>query len=148
MSNNSQNGLLLAKAIAIVSTAFEKKLDKGGHPYILHCLNVMNQMPNTDYELMSIAVLHDLVEDTHWTLQMLRDEGFSERIVNAVACLTHDPNVSYDDYIKIISTNKDARLVKLADLRHNSDITRLKGLKKSDHERLEKYCRSYVYLSE
>lgn len=148
MSNNSQNGLLLAKAIAIVSVAFEKKLDKGGNPYTLHCLNVMNQMPHTDYELMSIAVLHDLVEDTYWTLQMLREEGFSERVVNAVACLTHDPNVSYDDYIKIISTNQDARLVKLADLRHNSDVTRLKGLKKSDMERLEKYCRSYTYLSE
>jgi len=145
MNNTSQNSFLLAKAISIVSQAFAKKLDKGGNPYILHCLHVMNQMPQTDYELMSIAVLHD---HTNWTFQMLRDEGFSERVVNAVSCLTHDHNVSYDDYIKIISTNKDARLVKLADLRHNSDITRLKGLRKVDHERLEKYCRSYVYLSE
>lgn len=139
---------MLAKAISIAAKAFEDKKDKGGKPYILHCLRVMNGVDQTDEELMTIAVLHDAIEDIpSINCNELFRMGFSERVVNAVRILTHDKDVSYDDYIKAISINADARQVKLADLRDNSNITRLKGLSKKDFDRLEKYSRSYIYLS-
>lgn len=142
---------MLGKAIAIAAKEFADKTDKGGKPYMLHCLHVMHKVGPDDQELMAIAVLHDLVEDTDWTFEMLRDEGFSDRVINALRLLTHYPighseGKTYDDYIKGIATNEDARAVKLEDLKHNSDITRMKGLRKKDFDRLEKYHRSYEYL--
>lgn len=139
---------MLAQAIAIAATAFEDKFDKGGQPYILHCLFVMNQIPSDDHELMSIAVLHDVVEDTIYTLTDLRELGFSERIIDGVKALTHIEGVPYMDYIKIISLNPDAVLVKMADLQHNSDIMRMKGLHKKDFDRLEKYHTAMAYLKD
>lgn len=135
-------------AISIVAQAFVGKSDKGGHPYVLHCLHVMNQMDPGDAELRCIAVLHDLVEDTTWTIEDLRKLGFSERVLIGVDTLTHKNDMPYDDYIKLIAMYPDARKVKLADLKHNSDITRMKGLRKKDFDRLEKYHRSFAYLSE
>jgi (p)ppGpp synthase/HD superfamily hydrolase len=136
----------LAHAIAITASAFVDKVDKAGVPYIFHCITVMNAMPKDDYELRSIAVMHDLIEDTEWTLTDLNMEGFSARVLTALQLLTHEPDVEYDFYIKFLAHNDDARRVKLADLRHNSDITRLKGLTKKDFERMEKYHRAYTFL--
>lgn len=138
---------MLGRAIAITAEAFKNKTDKGGNPYILHCLRVMNDIPAHDHELRCIAVMHDLVEDTQWTLEDLRREGFSERVIYGVFMMTHADTVPYDDYIKYIATSPDARLVKLADLKDNSDITRMKGLTRRDLDRLEKYHRSWMYLS-
>ena len=141
---------MLDKAISITAQAFLGKTDKSGIPYILHCLHVMGEIRKQfpkDWELQAIAVLHDLVEDTEWTLEMLRDEGFSHRIVRGVEVLTHDSEVPYDDYIKHIGMYEDARHVKLKDLRHNSDIMRIKGLTQRDLNRIDKYHRSYTYLS-
>jgi (p)ppGpp synthase/HD superfamily hydrolase len=139
---------MLGKAIALAAQSFENSKDKGGQPYILHCLRVMNNLHTDDEELKIIAVLHDVCEDIKELgireLQML---GFSNRVLKALDLLTHRKDVSYDDYIKAISFNNDARLVKLADLKDNSDITRLKGLRKADFDRMEKYHRSYMYLS-
>lgn len=137
---------MLGKAIAIASEAFKNKKDKGGQPYILHCLHVMQEMPADDEELRCIAVLHDLVEDTSWTVELLKQEGFSSRVTHGVELLTHREEDSYEEYIRLISTNKDTVLVKLADLRHNSDITRIKGLSVKDFKRIEKYHKSYTYL--
>ena len=137
---------MLDKAIAIAAKEFEGKHDKGGNPYILHCLHVMHKVGPDDHELMIIAVLHDLVEDTPWTFTHLRNVGFSDRVIDALKLLTHDTDVPYEDYIKAIATNEDSRKVKLEDLKHNSDITRMKGLRKKDFDRLEKYHRSYEYL--
>src|SRR5688572_9632617 len=119
---------MLSKAISITAKAFEGKKDKGGSPYILHCLRVMNAVNQKDHELMCIAVMHDTVEDCEdITMEILAQMGFSLRVLRAVDLLTHDrENTSYDDYIKAISTNKDAVAVKLADLKDNSDISRLK----------------------
>jgi (p)ppGpp synthase/HD superfamily hydrolase len=138
---------MLDRAIALAADAFKGRFDKAGKPYILHCLAVMNQMPPDDPELMSIAILHDVIEDTKYTLNDLEQQGFSRRIIQGVKCLTHDTSISYDDYIRIVATNPDAKKVKIADLRHNSDITRMKGLEAKDLERLEKYHRSYMYLT-
>lgn len=137
----------LALAIAITAEAFKIKTDKAGKPYILHCLRVMNGVDQTDEELMQIAVMHDLLEDTDYSEMDLVKLGFSYRVTSVLNLLTHRPDTEYDQYIKIISSNPDAVKVKLADLRDNSDITRLKGLRKKDFDRMEKYNRAFVYLS-
>ena len=142
---------MLGKAIRIASTIFEPITDRGGHPYILHCLRVMDNLHTDDEELKCIAILHDVPEDdprgAEVVLRELRLLGFSERVIKALDLLTHRKDIPYDEYIKALSFNEDARLVKLADLRDNSDITRLKGLRKKDLERMEKYHRSFIYLS-
>lgn len=140
---------MLGKAIRIASESFENVKDKGGNPYILHCLRVMDNLHTNDEELKIIAVLHDIIEDSKdWSLDKLGTVGFSNRVIYTLNLLTHKKEVSYDDYIKALTFSEDARLVKLADLKDNSDITRLKGLRKKDLERIEKYHRSFIYLSE
>lgn len=141
----------LGQAIALASDIFKGTSDRGGKPYIFHCLRVMNHMPEDDPELRTIAVLHDVAEDfpDEYPLRRIQVElNLSLRAVEALSVLTHDPKQSYDDYIKKVAGNEKARKVKLADLRDNSDITRLKGLRKKDFDRLEKYHRAFVYLSE
>lgn len=137
----------LSQAISLASAKFENFYDKNGQPYILHCIEVMHDVGPHDHELMSIAVLHDILEDTDITCKDLYDLGFSERIVNGIRALTHDKErETYDQYIKKVSTNDDAIKVKLADLKHNSDITRMKGLTMKDFNNLEKYHKAYEYL--
>ena len=143
---------MLGKAISIAAQAFEHTKDKGGQPYIMHCLRVMFNLNSTDEELNCIAVLHDYIEDcsddNHEKMyEFLRLEGFSVRVITALRLLTHIKGVTYDDYIKQLAHNEDARRVKLADLKDNSDITRLKGLTKKDFDKMEKYHRSFIYLS-
>lgn len=139
----------LGTAIAIAAQAFKNKKDKGGKPYILHCLHVMNKMKyHNDEELMIIAVLHDLIEDTEYTSAVLKTIGFSDRVLNALMYLTHHKDDDYMDYIEAMKMHcNDAVLVKLQDLRHNSDITRMKGLRDKDFKRLEKYHKAYSFLS-
>jgi len=139
---------MLDKAITLVSKAFEGRKDKGGKYYVLHCLYVMFQVGMDDEELMTIAVLHDLIEDTDYTIENLRAMGFSERVLAAVKALTHEDGMPYMEYIKILAMNTDARLVKREDLDHNSRILRMKGLRKKDFERLEKYFTAYEYLKD
>lgn len=138
---------MLSVMIAIVSKEFENVLDKGGRPYILHCYRVMGGVDQNDPELMQIAFGHDLVEDTDWTIDMLRQEGFSERVCDGIRRLTHDSDVPYMDYIKTeIAPSKDAKSVKKSDLRDNSKITRLKSLREKDFARIQKYHTAYAYL--
>jgi (p)ppGpp synthase/HD superfamily hydrolase len=144
----------LGLAIAIAAKAFENKTDKGGKPYILHCLWVMNKVRHLGEEVMIAAVLHDIVEDTNedseinYTFAKLTELGFSDKVVGMLHLLTHDPNTPYDEYIKAISVSRDAAEIKKADLEHNSNITRLKGVRKKDFDRLEKYSRAFIYLSD
>lgn len=141
---NSKLGL----AFAIVAEAFKDKTDKAGEPYILHCIRVMSGVDPNDEEKRIAAVLHDLVEDTDWTIDKLRAVGFSERVLKLLFLLTHvKEEMTYDEYIERISNDPDATDIKRADLRDNSDITRLKGLRKKDFERMKKYHRAYIYLS-
>lgn len=136
---------MLSKAIRIAAQAFEGKYDKGGNPYILHCLHVMNAVKDHGEDYMIVAVLHDLLEDTDWTSKMLLDEGFTDRIIFAVEVLTHGKE-TYEQYIERVAFFDIPCTVKMADLRHNSDITRLKGLAEKDFKRLEKYAKAYDYL--
>ena len=141
------NEELLSRAIALTADMFVGVYDKSGQPYILHCLHVMNHVPQDDHELMMVAVMHDLLEYTDVEVLDLVDMGFSTRVIDALKLLNHDPNQPYDKYIEDISRNMDATLVKIEDLRHNSDITRMKGLRDKDFVRLEKYHRSYARLT-
>lgn len=139
---------ILGTAIRIASTIHEKQTDRGGNAYILHPIRIMLRLRTHDEELMAIAILHDTLEDSDWTAEMLRQEGMTDRVLEALECLTHkDKSEAYEDYIKRISTNADAVRIKLEDLRDNSDITRLKGLRKQDIERMEKYHRAYLFLT-
>lgn len=138
----------LARAIKEASISHLHQFDKSGQPYILHCLHVMNTVKSKEPEVLQAAVMHDMMEDCGVTVQNLTDMGFSGRVINALKCLTHLPNESYDDYIDRVATNQDAILIKIADLQHNSDITRLKGVSKKDLERMAKYHRAYMKLTE
>lgn len=138
---------MLAKAIALAAEAFKNTTDKGGKPYILHCLRVMNSVSHLGEEVMTAAVLHDVPEDTAITVEELLLLGYSQRVCLLVNLLTHREGVPYDDYIKAIALDKDATAIKKADLIDNSSITRIKALRKKDFDRLEKYHRAYVYLS-
>lgn len=146
-----KDGANLALAIQITATAFEEKLDKAGVPYILHCLTVMERagkITQKDSEVMQIAVMHDLIEDTNWEPIHLKNLGFSNRVVTGVNLMTHRKGEAYEVYIERVGANPDTRIVKMCDLKHNSDITRMKGVTAKDIKRLEKYCKSYNYLKD
>lgn len=132
----------LSTAIMLASRNHQFQFDKGGKPYILHCLHVMNTVKSKDPEVLTVAVLHDIVEDTPMTINDL-SVLFSKRVVDAIDLITKKEGQSYNDYINGICTNRDAMLVKMADLRHNSDITRIKGLTVKDFERMKKYQAAY-----
>lgn len=145
------NAIQLSKAINIASITHMSVTDKGGHPYILHPLRVMNAVQAIDpfdYELMAIAVLHDTVEDGDVTFDYLEEQGFSDRVVDALRLLTHSPGVSYPKYIEAMRYNRDALLVKRADIDDNSKLSRLKGIKEKDIKRLNKYVEAYYQVSE
>jgi (p)ppGpp synthase/HD superfamily hydrolase len=137
-----------SKALQIAVEAHFNKTDKGGHSYILHPLRIAMRLRTHDEELMSIAVLHDVVEDSNRTFQSLLDDGFNERVVNALMLLTHTKGISYERYIDMMYNNIDALKVKREDLRDNSDITRLKGLTDKDVERMVKYQRAFVKVEQ
>lgn len=139
----------LAKMLALVATKFQDKLDRQGKPYFLHCFHVMKTCDLTDENSLCIALGHDLIEDTDITFEYLMEE-FNAEIANGINCLTHKLG-HYDDYIKTIPVypfvGEKCTKIKLADLRHNMDASRLKGLTKKDFDRMEKYHTAYIYLS-
>ena len=111
------------KAMKLCFDAHKDQTDKSGLPYVFHPFHVAEQMQ--DEKATIVALLHDVVEDTSYTLQDLREMGFDQDILDALALMTHDKNVPYMDYVAKIKDNDIARTVKLADLRHNSDLTRM-----------------------
>jgi (p)ppGpp synthase/HD superfamily hydrolase len=137
---------LLAKMLVIATNAHAGQFDKGGMPYILHCLKVMHYLKSDDEELQCIALGHDLIEDTDVTYKDLREARFSERVIVGIDCLTKRLGEAYEDYKERVYTNRDAMTVKLCDLRHNTDIRRLKGVREKDLERMAKYHRFYLEI--
>ena len=135
----------LSKAISLATEAHEGVYDRGGKPYILHPLHLMTELL-FDTALATIAVLHDVVEDSPITLGDLKSIGFSPRVLAALSLLTHLPEDSYDVYIDKICTSYDAIRVKRKDLEHNSDITRLKGVTGKDLLRIAKYHKAFLKL--
>jgi (p)ppGpp synthase/HD superfamily hydrolase len=136
----------LAHAIAIAASAHEAQRDRSGQPYILHPLRIMMAMHTDDERI--VAALHDVVEDTDWTLDALRLEGFAEHIVQAVDCLTKRDGEPYSSLIDRAGSNALARRVKLADLTDNMNVLRLDTFGEADVERLRKYHAAWVLLRE
>ncbi len=137
----------LSLAIKAAANAHSGQYDKGGKPYILHPIHLMSQLM-FDTQLATIAVLHDVVEDSDITLKHLKHIGFSSRVISALDVLTHRKGQEYQEYIGLICTNYDAIRVKRKDLEHNSSITRLKGIEEKDIARMEKYHRAFVRLTD
>lgn len=132
------------KAIKIMYEKHKNQVDKAGMPYVLHPLHVAENMK--DELRTTVALLHDVVEDTDMTIEHLSILGFPEEVIKALELLTHNEEVDYFDYIKKIGTNEIATDVKIADLEHNSDLTRLNEITEWDLERVEKYRKSIEYL--
>ena len=138
-----KKGEMLAKMLVIATNAHAGQFDKGGNPYILHPLKVMHYTKSQDEEIQCIALGHDVIEDTSVTYQDLRDAGISERVISALRALTKVPGQTYQEYKDSVFANRDAMIVKAADLRHNSDIRRLKGVTEKDVARIAKYMQFY-----
>lgn len=134
----------LERAVAIAVKAHQGQKDKYGAPYILHPLRVMARV-SSDTEKI-VAILHDVVEDTDWTFQQLRKEGFSDEVIRALDCVTKREGEPYEDFVKRSAGNPLARRVKLADLEDNMDIRRLNSVEAKDLERLNKYLKAWREL--
>ncbi|MBI9076114.1 MAG: GTP pyrophosphokinase [Desulfatibacillum sp.] len=135
----------LDRALEIAVYAHKGQVDKAGASYILHPLRVMMTM--TSPEARIAAVLHDVVEDTEWTLKALEDEGFSSTVLEALDCLTLRPNEKYAAYVERVGQNALARAIKLADLKDNMDLTRIANPVPKDFERVRKYHQAWTELS-
>ena len=131
-------------ALKLCFDAHKDQTDKSGMPYVFHPFHLAEQMK--DEATTIVALLHDVVEDTDYTIEDLRKMGFSEEVLEAITLMTHAPEVPYMDYVARIKTNSIARAVKLADLRHNSDSTRLEVLTEFDLRREEKYKKAILFL--
>ena len=132
------------KAIKLMFEKHKDQVDKSGMPYVFHPFHLAEQMD--DEETTITALLHDIVEDTNTTFEDLRKLGFSDNVINALKLMTHDKNVDYFEYIKNISKNPIARKVKIKDLEHNMDTSRLDEVTDKDIERVKKYKKCYKYL--
>ena len=132
------------KALCIAYKAHEGQVDKTGIPYIFHPFHLAESM--TDENSTIVALLHDVIEDTDWTIDDLEKEGFNEDILTALKLMTHNPAEPYMDYISRLSTCPVARQVKLADLYHNSDQTRVENPDEKMLKRWEKYDRAIQLL--
>lgn len=139
-------GQMLSKMISLATERHAGQFDKGGRPYILHPLTVMHRLRTDDEELQCIAVGHDLVEDTETQLSHLLALGFSDRIIAGIDDLTKRDGQSAADYKTQVKSNPDATRVKIEDLRHNSDIRRLKGVTEKDVARMIRYHEFYLEL--
>lgn len=135
----------LERAIEIATQAHEGQVDKAGNAYIGHPLRVMAMGKNEQEKIA--GVLHDIVEDTPWTFEMLEAEGFAPEIIAALKCVTKiSENEDYDDFIERVKKNPLAVAVKINDLTDNMDIRRLPYLSDKDIKRLKKYLKAYKKL--
>lgn len=133
------------KAYEIAKKAHLGQIDKAGEDYIKYPEKVASFV-NSDEE-KAVAYLHDVIEDTELTLEDLREYGFSEEVLKAVDVITKKKGQDYQTYLNSVKENKLARVVKLADLRHNSDLTRLINITEKDIERKEKYQKAIDFLN-
>ena len=134
------------KALRISFNAHKNQLDKSGMPYVYHPFHVAEQMK--DEYSTCVALLHDVVEDTDMTFDDLRNEGIDEAVIEALELLTHSPDVPYMDYVAKIKGHPVAEAVKLADLRHNSDLSRFDNVTETILQKNQKYLDAIKYLTE
>ena len=136
------------KALKLCFEAHRDQVDKTDMPYVFHPFHLAEQM--TDEISTVCALLHDVVEDTDYTLSDLTAMGFPREVTDALALLTHDPAVPYMDYVAAVAINPVARAVKIADLKHNSDLTRMEPdeIDEWAMKRNEKYKKALALLGE
>lgn len=142
----SKPGEMLSAMLKLTVTAHDGQYDKGGKPYILHPLKVMHWLRTEDEHLQCIALGHDVVEDCGVTYRQLYEAGMSARVVDGIHALTKTTGEDYEEYKAKVKRNPDAVLVKMQDLRHNSDIRRLRGVTDKDVERIKRYHAFYLEL--
>lgn len=132
------------KAMKLCFAAHKDQTDKSGVPYVFHPIHLAEQMDTE--ETVIAALLHDVVEDTAYTVQDIADMGFSQQVIDALVLLTHDEKVPYMEYISRVKENEIARAVKLADLKHNSDLSRLDEISEESLARMKKYEEAIALL--
>lgn len=134
------------KALRLSFDAHKDQVDKSGIPYVYHPFHLAEQMESE--ETVTVALLHDVVEDTDYTIEDIIAMGFPKPVTDALALMTHDKTVPYMDYVAKIKTNPIAKAVKLADLRHNSDNSRLEYVDEKVLRRIRKYHDAIELLEE
>lgn len=134
------------KALALCFEAHKEQKDDSGLPYVFHPFHLAEQM--NDEATTVVALLHDVVEDTHYTINDIKEMGFSKEVLDAIKLLTHDKEIPYMDYVRKIKDNPIAKAVKLADMRHNSDTTRLNKITEKEINRARKYTEAIKLLTE
>ena len=132
-------------AMQLAYRAHAGQTDKAGWPYFHHPLHIAEQMK--DEASTIVALLHDVVEDTDYKLEDIRSMGFGDDVTDALSLLTHEKSAPYFDYVAKIKENPIAKAVKLADLKHNSDLTRLDKIGEKDLARVEKYRKAIDILA-
>jgi guanosine-3',5'-bis(diphosphate) 3'-pyrophosphohydrolase len=135
----------LAKAVCIANAAHVGQFDKGGLPYIMHPMRVMEAVEGEDAKI--VAVLHDVLEDTDVTADDLAHDGFSETIITALEALTRRPGESYAAFIRRVAQNPLATVVKIADMRDNSNLARIPNPTDKDRARVAKYQKHLAELT-
>ncbi|MGN1031735.1 MAG: HD domain-containing protein [Butyricicoccaceae bacterium] len=131
-------------AMKLAYTAHHGQMDKDGIPYIFHPIHLAEQMED-EYTTIA-ALLHDVIEDTEYTLHDLTMMGFPAEVLEALALLTHRESVPYLDYVRALRGNRIAAAVKRADLRHNSDLSRMDIVDETALARVEKYRKALEIL--
>lgn len=134
------------QALKLCFETHKNQVDKSGMPYVFHPFHVAEQM--TDEASTIVALLHDVVEDTPYTLEDIAAMGFGDEVTDALALLTHDEAVPYLEYVAALRSNPIARAVKRADLMHNSDEGRMDEITPKDRARLQKYRAAWAILDE
>ena len=135
---------LTKKAMKIAFEAHKNQVDKSGMPYVFHPFHLAEQM--TDEYSVCAALLHDVAEDSDITLEQLGSEGFPDEVIEAVRLLTHEKSVPYLEYVGALKHNAIAVSVKLADIHHNSDLSRLDIVDENAMRRAEKYSAALKLL--
>ena len=137
---------LTKKALKLCFEAHKNQVDKTGVPYVFHPFHLAEQM--TDEISTVCALLHDVVEDTEYGFSDLRAMGFPQEAIEVLTLLTHEEGVPYMEYVKKIKTNPIAKQVKISDLKHNSDLTRMDMVDERALQRTEKYKEALKLLLE
>lgn len=134
------------QALNLMFEKHKEQKDAAGQPYVFHPFHLAESMDTEDETI--VALLHDIIEDTNLTLNDLKKKDFSDTVIKCISILTHDKTEDYFDYIKRISTNKIATKVKIADLKHNTDLSRLDYITEYDKLRNKKYILCLKYLED
>ena len=142
---NTSKQPMLELALSIATEAHRGQFDKAGIDYIEHPIYVASQVDTEEEK--AVALLHDVIEDSPVSAEELLIAGLPEEVVTAVQVLTKKKEQDYQTYLETVKKNPLARVVKLADLKHNSDLSRLSSITEKDRERLKKYKKAIDFLS-